>query len=108
GLPTETTTEAITSVLVRDGATMVLGGLLKERREEQHSGLPGLGNMPLLGGLFRRRQVTKSKTEIVVLITPHIMREDQPAVAMTPEPTKLREGAVMWDADFVLALSNAL
>ena len=108
GLPSETTTEAITSVVVRDGATVVLGGLLRERKEELRSEVPGLGSVPLLGALFRRNRVTRSKTEIAVLVTPHIVREAQPTVATTPELTNEREGEALWDADFVLALSNAL
>ena len=108
GLPSETTTEAITSVLVRDGATVVLGGLLRERKEELRREVPGLGRVPVLGALFRRNSVTRLKTEIAVLITPQIVREALPTGAIAPQVSKQREGEAPWDADFVLALSNAL
>jgi type II secretory pathway component GspD/PulD (secretin) len=107
GLPSETTTEATTSVLVKDGATIVIGGLIREREEEINNQVPGLGDVPLLGMLFRHRRESKKKTEIAVLITPHIVREAPAEMARTPPPP-LRPAGKLWDADFVMALSKAL
>jgi general secretion pathway protein D len=87
---------------------VVLGGLLRERKEELRREVPGLGRVPVLGALFRRNSITRSKTEIAVLITPQIVREALPTGAIAPQVSKQREGEAPWDADFVLALSNAL
>ena len=108
GLPSETTTEATTSVLMKDGATMVIGGLIREREEESRSQVPGLGDLPLVGALFRRRTVSKSKTEIAVLITPHIMQEPSANVTTPKEPVPQRRVGKIWDGEFVMALSNSL
>jgi Flp pilus assembly secretin CpaC len=57
--------------------------------------------------LFRHRRESKKKTEIAVLITPHIVREAPAEMARTPPPP-LRPAGKLWDADFVMALSKAL
>ncbi|MCK5557324.1 MAG: secretin and TonB N-terminal domain-containing protein, partial [Candidatus Hydrogenedentes bacterium] len=73
GLPSESTAEATTYMLVRDGQTVVLGGLLKETTSESVIKVPLLGDIPVLGHLFRRTTKSKSRNELVVLITPHIV-----------------------------------
>lgn len=74
GLPSKTTTEVTTTLLSRDGETVFIGGLIRDRKEEISDQFPGLGNIPLLGYLFKRYQNKNSKTEIIVLITPHLGR----------------------------------
>jgi len=73
GLPSERTAEATTYMLVKDGQTVVLGGLIQERTSDQVAKVPLLGDIPLLGYLFRRTTKSKTVNELVVLITPHIM-----------------------------------
>jgi|GEM_PF-1747270 len=73
GLPSESTAEATTHMLVKDGQTIVLGGLLKESDSERVLKVPVLGDIPWLGHLFRRTKKTTSRNELVVLITPHIV-----------------------------------
>ncbi len=58
---------------VRDGETIVLGGLLREIGAETVTKLPLLGDIPILGSVFRNRQKTAERDEIVFLITPHIL-----------------------------------
>jgi type II secretory pathway component GspD/PulD (secretin) len=74
GLPSKTTTEVGSHVLVRDGETIFIGGLIRERKEETRKGIPLLMHLPLLGHLFGRTTLTSQKSEIVVLITPKIVR----------------------------------
>jgi type IV pilus secretin PilQ/predicted competence protein len=81
GLPSESTAEATTYMLVKDGQTIVLGGLIQERTSDQVAKVPLLGDIPLLGHLFRRTTKSKTVSELVVLITPHIMGP-QPDKAM--------------------------
>jgi type IV pilus assembly protein PilQ len=108
GLPSETTTEATTSVLVKDGTTIIIGGLIREREEEIINQVPGLGSLPVLGPFFRSRKETKKKTEIAVLITPYIVPETSSTVAQTTDSSLARPVGKIWDADFVMALSKAL
>lgn len=72
GLPSKTTTEVTTTLVAKDGETIFIGGLIRTRKEEIKTQVPGLGNIPLLGYLFRRTELKNSKNEIVVLITPHL------------------------------------
>ena len=73
GLPEEETTEVETDVLLYDGHGMVIGGLIQERDENIQSKIPFLGDLPLVGALFQRRQVVKSRSEIVIVIIPHVL-----------------------------------
>jgi len=76
GLPSETTTEATTNVLVRDGHTVVMGGLFRESTQNARSQIPVVGNVPLLGTLFRRTNDSTDREEVIILITPYIVKQD--------------------------------
>lgn len=73
--PTILTRNINTSVLVADGQTIVLGGLIKEDITDNDSRVPILGSIPLLGKLFQTKGERFSRTELMVLITPRIIRE---------------------------------
>jgi type IV pilus assembly protein PilQ len=78
-VPREDTTEVITNVMVRDGKTIVLGGLFKERTSLNRSQVPLLGDLPLVGNLFRGTDDTSERVELIVLLTPHIIAEPEQA-----------------------------
>lgn len=65
----------ITKAVVRDGSTGVLGGLLSEGTDRSRRQTPILGDIPLLGSLFQRKDYNRTKRNLVVLITPHIVKE---------------------------------
>jgi general secretion pathway protein D len=71
-IPQTDTTEVTTNVMVPDGATIVIGGLMENVDNKQEASLPVLGDLPWLGFLFRQRQHTHLKRELVVLLTPRI------------------------------------
>ena len=73
GIPRETSTETETSVMVRDGQTILLGGLIRKKTTSSSSGLPVLSDIPLLDLVFNRTEVKEEKKEIVILITPHLV-----------------------------------
>ncbi|MCL5966274.1 MAG: type II secretion system secretin GspD [Deltaproteobacteria bacterium] len=73
--PTTTKRSAKTSVLVRDGDTVVLGGMMQETYSTIRKQVPVLGDIPLLGYLFRFKSVTRSKTNLLIFLTPHIIKE---------------------------------
>ena len=79
GLPQVSTTEVTSNVMIRDGQTMVLGGLLDENLVEQVSQVPVLGSIPVVGGLFRRKREVIERSELIVLLTPRIVREAESA-----------------------------
>ena len=63
-----------TSLRLKDGQTQVLAGLINDQDRRAANGLPGLSQLPLLGRLFGVQRDERNKTEIVMLITPHIVR----------------------------------
>ena len=71
-IPNQQTAELTTNVMVPDGATLVIGGLMEDEDDYSIQGLPGLSRMPALGFLFGFRQKNEGRRELVVLLTPHI------------------------------------
>jgi type IV pilus assembly protein PilQ len=67
--------QAETEVLAQDGETVVIGGLTVTRVDETRSGIPFLMDLPLLGGLFRVTRREESKQDLLILVTPHIIRQ---------------------------------
>ena len=74
GAVTTTKRSTRTTVIVDDGQTIVLGGLIQEARNDAETGVPLLSGLPLLGGLFRQRGVESNKTNLLIFLTPHIIR----------------------------------
>ena len=74
-----------TSVLVDDGGILVLGGLITETVTEGESKVPLLGDIPLLGALFRSTSSSKSKQNLMVFLRPSILRDDADAAYVTNE-----------------------
>jgi len=72
-VPNKDTTQVTTNILVPDGATVIIGGLMREDLQTTSSQIPFLGNLPIIGAAFRNRVETTTKQEIIVLITPHIV-----------------------------------
>ncbi|NIO06766.1 MAG: hypothetical protein GTO40_01790, partial [Deltaproteobacteria bacterium] len=69
-IPDELSREAISNVLVRDGDTVVIGGIMKDTREESEGGVPYLKEIPVIGWLFKRIRVSQDFEELMVFITP--------------------------------------
>ena len=73
--PTTTKRSAKTTVVVKSGDTVIIGGIMQETDLKNESKIPLLGDIPLLGYLFRFRSTSKQKTNLVILLTPHIIQE---------------------------------
>ena len=87
GYPTISQREAETSATVRDGDSFVIGGLSQDDVISNHSKVPLLGDIPLVGQLFRKDSATRSKTELYIVVTPHIVHRSGPRpgeIASTP------------------------
>ena len=77
GIPQTAAREADTTVIVRDGETVVLGGLIQDQESVTTSAVPGLSQLPLLGQLFKSRNKSHSRTDIVVSLTTHIVKDKE-------------------------------
>jgi type IV pilus secretin PilQ/predicted competence protein len=86
-VPSTHTAEVTTNVMVPDGTTIVIGGLIDDETTERVQGIPGLMHIPMVGWLFRLNQKSKTKKELVVLLTPRIWKGDTipPESIPTPE-----------------------
>lgn len=83
-IPIVTTTEAETTVLVKSGVTLIIGGLIDTKSERTDSKVPLLGDIPILGWPFRGVSDVKRKTELVVFLTPQIVLSD--GASFVPPP----------------------
>ena len=83
-MPGLVTRSAYTTVNIPSGMTMVIGGLLNSDDANTIQKVPLLGNIPILGELFKYHNKTRQRTEIVVLITPRVVSEETPA-RMSPD-----------------------
>jgi len=84
-------------VAIHDGHTIVIGGLMEDRNVETVQKVPILGDIPLLGALFSRTIKTKTKTELLMFLTPHVARVPEDLVGMSANEqagTKLTPDAV--------------
>ncbi|WP_339730392.1 hypothetical protein [uncultured Gimesia sp.] len=75
-LPDLETTEVTTNVMVRDGNTVVIGGLIEERLSDGKSQVPLLGAIPVIGNAFRQKRESMERSELIVLITPRIVHPE--------------------------------
>lgn len=73
--PSTTKRSTKTSVVVRDSQTVVIGGLMEEREDVSVNKIPILGDIPVLGWLFKNKSRQKTKTNLLVFLTPHIVKE---------------------------------
>jgi general secretion pathway protein D len=73
--PTTSKRSAKTTVVVKDQETVVLGGLIQERTVKGVSKVPFLGSLPILGWLFRNEDTTRTKTNLLLFLTPYIIRD---------------------------------
>jgi general secretion pathway protein D len=96
GVQPENTTEGINSptfseravtsrVSIQDGQTIGLAGLISDSDSHQNQGIPYLKNVPLLGALFSTQNNQRTRTELLVLITPHVVRTQADAAALTAD-----------------------
>lgn len=77
--------EASTFVTVKDGQTMIIGGIIKDDKTETVNKTPILGDIPFLGRLFQRKDTRSEKTELMVFITPRVVYTDEDANKVTEE-----------------------
>ena len=89
GIPTEIAREANSNVLVRDGQTVVLGGISRTSGDDREAGVPFFRRVPVLGWFFKRSLTSKRREELLVFLTPHLLGPTSPQ-----QPT----GGSLWAA----------
>jgi pilus assembly protein CpaC len=77
-VPALTIREASTTMELRDGQSFMLGGLLQNNSQTNQDQLPWLGDVPVLGTLFRSAAYQKNETDLVIIVTPHLVRPLRP------------------------------
>ena len=89
-IPALATRRMETNVELGEGQSFVIAGLIDDKVEQTMSRIPGLSNVPILGELFKSRETKKSRTELVVMVTPEITEplrpEDRKPMPVMPEP----------------------
>jgi type IV pilus assembly protein PilQ len=75
-LPDKTTTEVTSNVMIKDGNTIVIGGMFKDNSSSSRNQVPILGNLPIVGALFRSQTDNTQRQEVIILLTPHIIKDD--------------------------------
>ena len=83
--PTISTRRIATTVSVRDGQVIALGGLFLTNKNIARNGIPILSQIPVIGALFGTHTATESRTELIVLLKPHVLSTDDDARAVTNE-----------------------
>ncbi|MFZ0267685.1 type II secretion system secretin GspD, partial [Caulobacter sp.] len=83
--PTISVRKIATSIAVQDGQTVALGGLIRDNGNKKRNGVPILSAAPIIGGLFGSRDNRRQRTELLVVLTPHVIRNADESLAITDE-----------------------
>jgi len=97
GIPRKTTAELMTNIMVKDGQTIVIGGLFRDAITSTRSQIPLLGDLPLIGAAFRGTTDNNVRQEVIIMLTPHVITEseDTEAEARAADISRKRYGARM-------------
>ena len=93
-----------TNIIVADGETILLGGILFQKDSEIKRKIPLLGDIPIVGGLFRHESILRSNNELLVFITPYVMDEESTdeAIRQAEEPKKKMQSIVRQMAELFM------
>ena len=95
GVPVVDTRRATTALLLKDNQTIVIGGLRRTEKTQEISQIPILGDLPLIGLLFRSTATVTTRSELVVLLSPHICNDEPIPAAVMAERNRLREMSLL-------------
>ncbi len=85
GSPTILSRSLSTSLTLQDGGSLLMGGLISENSSLGQQGIPGLGRVPVLGRLFRTDTYQEDRTELMVMVTPYVIRDHSEGARLTQE-----------------------
>ena len=101
--PQTTEREASSTISVRDGDTILLGGFIRDAKTDTESGVPFLKDIPLLGSLFKNKSATSKRSELLVLIRPTILKTPEDAALMVSQERMRLPGIREAEAEFKAA-----
>ena len=101
--PQTTEREASSTISVRDGDTILLGGFIRDAKTDTESGVPFLKDIPLLGSLFKSQSATSKRSELLVLIRPTILKTPEDAALMVSQERMRLPGIREAEAEFKAA-----
>lgn len=122
-IPIERTSEAETTLMVKGGRTVVIGGLMRKKVDRSEKRVPVLSNIPFLGNVFKHKTRETRNTELAIFLTPHIVTGEEsmevakleekgkispPTVSERPTFSWLKKGKKSAYTDYYLALSSLL
>jgi general secretion pathway protein D len=81
-------TETTTNLIAQDGETIIIGGLIREDATKEKNGIPFLSKIPLIGNLFSFTSTGTDRTELIILLTPHVIKNEKDAVEITSDYMK--------------------
>jgi|HubBroStandDraft_1064217.scaffolds.fasta_scaffold00150_30 general secretion pathway protein D len=85
GAPVFNDRKVQTQVVVQDGQTVGIAGLIQDQSDEQNAGIPFLKDIPILGSAFGTQNNSRSRTELLVMITPHVVQDQRDAMKLTED-----------------------
>ena len=99
GTPVIRKSVAETTLVIKDGVTLIIGGLIQNRKDNTKRSVPFLGSIPLIGGLFRYDANTSQNSETIIFLTPRIVTGEEPFMRMgdqkkQPKPFRTAESVV--------------
>ena len=71
--------------MINDGETLVIGGILKDQTEKGNTGLPWISKVPILGWLFKYEDTTKLRKQLLIFVTPRIVRDEKSTPGAEPK-----------------------
>ncbi|WP_420264876.1 type II secretion system secretin GspD [Candidatus Magnetominusculus dajiuhuensis] len=83
--PTIDVRSVSTNLVVHDGASIAIGGLIQDKVSDSNNGIPFLSKIPIIGGLFGVQDKSHTRTELLIIITPHVVKNIADAARMTEE-----------------------
>jgi type II secretory pathway component GspD/PulD (secretin) len=84
GVPQIATRDTQTTVHLRNNQTLIIGGLIQEATTRTENKIPVLGDLPLVGGVFRNSQTNATRNELIIVVTPHVLVDGEPAPVLGP------------------------
>lgn len=90
---------ANTVAVTPDGQTVILGGLMQSSKSKTDNKIPLLGDIPLLGALFRRTQASDAQTELIIFLTPHIIQYPSQVAALSASETRKSDATKAFDEE---------
>ncbi len=100
GMPTTTKRQVTTKAIVKNGESVIVGGLIQDKQDGTHSKIPLLGDVPLVGELFRHNYRTRGNSNIVIVLTPYIINTSENLTTLRKRLVELDNLQTVYSKEF--------